>query len=152
MIIKHLWLLGIQCLNSEFYHLQFSHNYKWSGHMDLFVLGCALWLTEAMAATHYQMISQEHVSAEIWMKYLLIWLGGKIRFVGSFSQPTTSQMFHSDLYTNIVLCLSHTFHCFQTHLVCYSSLMEFYAIIRYIILHHSFILCIEPHMMSMGML
>ncbi len=65
-----------------------------------------------------QVISQEHVSAEIWKKYLASWLGGRIRDVSPNQQAR--YFFQISAWT-LFLALSHTFHCFQTHSVGYIS-------------------------------
>ncbi len=59
-----------------------------------------------------QILRQEHVSAEIRKKYVESWDPSPNQQARYFFQISARTLF---------LALSHTFHCFQTHLVSYIS-------------------------------
>ncbi len=60
-------------------------------------------------------VSQEHVSAEIWKN---IWW---VSWVEGSSPNQQDKYFFQISARTLFLALSHTFHCFQTHLVGYIS-------------------------------
>ncbi len=70
--------------------------------------------------TVIHILSQEHVSTEIWMKYLASWLGGRIPLC--LWDPSLNQQARYFIQISawtLVLVLSHSFHNIQAHLVRY---------------------------------